>query len=72
MVVRNSCRRKIVVYDIWGKPYRGARRTLRLHGPFNGKKKAEAEMDRLIKAGELDPYAWLRKRPQTSLCKRKK
>jgi len=51
-------------YDIWGRPYRGTRRILRLHGPFDGKKKAETEMDRLIEAGELDPYAWLRRRPQ--------
>ena len=51
-------------YDIWGKPYRCARRTMRLHGPFEGKTKAETEMERLIEAGELDPYAWLRRRPK--------
>lgn len=58
------------MYDIYGRPYRTARRTMKLEGPYPSKKKALKAMNELIQDGKMDPDAWLRKRPEAKKVKR--
>lgn len=48
-------------YRIMGRPYRTARRVMKLHDGFKSRAEAEAVLKRLVEAGELDPQAFVRK-----------